>query len=171
MTRRHLLILALMIGATTFLQWFIVPSPMPGRPARLAEEPWKIPDQIEFDAKEALATLSSASLWGKLADIAPAAPSGPPEWHFLGALAQGQERQVIIKIENQPEQRLAPGDTLPDGSQILSIENDRLCLLTDGQKRSLSIYPQGPLSGTMPMQGDEASACLRAAKRARGRNK
>lgn len=158
MTLRHFFILALTIAGVAYLQWQMAPSPAPVRPARLAEEPWKILEQPEFDAKEALAALNGASLWGKLADSALAEPLNDPEWRFLGALARGEERHVIIQIVGQPEQKLVPGDTLPGGSKILSIENDRLCLQVNGQKRSLAIYPQGPLSGKMSSQEEIPAA-------------
>jgi hypothetical protein len=170
MTLRNFFILALLIGGIAYLQWLMVSPPTPARPARLAEEPWKIPDQLEFDANESLAILDSASLWGKLADTALATPLNDPEWRFLGAMARGQERYVIIKIENQPEQKLVPGDTLPGGSKILSIENDRLCLLVNKQKRSLAIYPQGPLSGKMSNLGEAPAAWAEPAKPGRRRN-
>lgn len=164
MNLRHFFILALMIIGIAYLQWLMTPPPAAVRPAPMAEEAWKTPDQPEFDAKAARAQLNSAGLWGKLADSALAAPLNDPEWRFLGAMARGQERYVIIKIENQPEQKLAPGDTLPGGSQILAIENDRLCLLLNGQKRSLSIYPQGPLSGNMPGQAEGRAASVEQSK-------
>lgn len=167
MTLRHYFTLVLMIGGIAYLQWLMVPPPTAPRPVRLAEEAWNIPDQPKFDAKEALDTLNSASLWGKLADTALSASLAPPEWSFLGAIARGQERYVIIKIEGQPEQKLAPGDTLPGGAKILSIESDRLCLLINGHKRSLYIFSQGPLSGTMPTLEEETTARAIPAKRAK----
>jgi hypothetical protein len=170
MTKPNFFILILTIIGISGLQWFIVPSPDPVSPVRLAEDPWKIPDNPEFNAKESLATLTNASLWGKLADTALAAPLNDPEWRFLGALSRGQESQVIIQIDGQPEQRLVPGDSLPGGSQILSIDNDRLCLLVNGQKRSLAIYSQGPLSGIMPQREREESTQGKTIKRAQKRN-
>lgn len=169
MTPRHFSTLALMIVGIAYLQWLVVPTPSPAPPARLAEEPWKIPVLQEFDAKSALETLNGASLWGKQADSALDVPLNDPEWRFLGAMARGQERYVIIKIENQPEQRLVPGDALPGGSKILSIENDRLCLLINGKKRSLAIYPQGLLSGKMPEQAEEAPVRRKPARHAKRR--
>lgn len=171
MSRRHLLILALLLGVVALVQWTLVSPPAPIRSSRLPDEAWKIQQQPEFDVKAALATLKGASLWGKLADIAPAAQQpSDPKWQFLGAITRGQERQVIVAIENQPEQRLVPGDTLPDGSQILSVENDYLCLLIDGQKRSRAIYPQGRLGGVMPAQED-AHACHEDVRPAKGKSK
>ena len=170
MTRQQLSLLALLLGGIALLQWFVVPPPAPVRATRLAEEAWKLPLPDEFDVKGALATLDSSSLWGKLADIAPVVLANAPEWRFLGAVARGAERQVIIKIDKQPEQRLVPGDTLPDGSEILSIEIDRICILINGQKRSLAIYPQGSLSGTMAKWAAEKPARLDSGPRPRKRN-
>ncbi len=155
MTLRRFFILALMIAGIVAVAWLTVPAPVAVRPVQLAEEPWKVPVQPVFNAKDVLATLNSASLWGKLADLAQPDDS-EPEWRFVGAIARGQERQVIIKKGNQAEQVLVIGDSLPGGSKILSIENDRLCLLINGQKRSLYIYPQGRLSGKMSYLAEEA---------------
>ena len=155
MTLRRFFIFALTLAGIVAVAWLTVPSPVAVQPVQLAEEPWKVPVQPVFNAKDALATLNSASLWGKLADITQ--PSDiEPAWRFIGAMARGLERQVIIQKDNQPEQILVPGDSLPGGSKILSIENDRLCLLINGQKRSLYIYPQGRLSGKMSYLEEEA---------------
>ena len=166
MIRHPLFILALSMIGISGLQWTVIPMPTPTPPTRLAEETWKIPNPlISVDVKESLAMLSSASLWGKQADVALAAPLSDPEWRFLAAIVRGQERHVIIKIDDQPEQTLAIGDTLPGGSQILSIESDRLCLLINGQKRSLAIYSPGPLSGIMPQREEDTPRTQRAKRR------
>jgi hypothetical protein len=165
MIRHPLFILALSIIGISGLQWIIIPMPTPAHLTRLAEEPWKIPNPPNVDVKESLATLNSASLWGKQADIALAASLSDPAWRFLGVIVRGKERHVILKIDGQPEQTLAPGDTLPGGSQILSIESDRLCLLINGQKRSLAIYSPGPLSGIMPQREEDTQRTKRSKSR------
>lgn len=149
MSLRRFLLLALILVAVAIAAWLVIPPPISVQPARLVEEPWKMPMQFAPKTNEALATLNDASLWGKLADI-PRVSDVEPEWRFIGAMARGKERHVIIKKDNQLEQVLVPGDILPGGSKILGIENDRLCLLINGQKRSLYIYAQGPLGGKMP---------------------
>lgn len=158
MTLRHLFLLILTVAGIAYLQWFMVPPPAQVSAARLPEEPWEIPGQINFDAKDALAALAGISLWGKAAENAQPVPLNDPEWRFLATLAHGAERYVIIQIEGQPEQKLAPGDTLPGGSQILAIENDHLCVLVEGQKRRLPIYPHGRLGATMPAPETEPPA-------------
>ena len=148
MTLRHFFSLVLVIVGVAYVQWLVVLPPLATRPASLADEPWKVPGQPQYDTAQALAALNKASLWGKLADsvVAPVVDSG---WRFLGAMARGQERYVIVKVGNQLEQKLVSGDNLPDGTKILSIDNDRICVLINNKKRTLAIYSQGPLSGKM----------------------
>ena len=154
MNLRRIFIFTLSIVGITGLAWLVIPTPAPVRPAPLAETPWKIPVLPVFNTKNALVTLTSGSLWGNLADSVK--PNDmEPGWRFLGAMVRGQARYVIIQKDNQPEQTLIPGDNLPGGSKILSIESDRLCLLINGQKRNLYIYPQGRLSGKMSYLADE----------------
>lgn len=139
---RRLIFLALVIGGMAYLQWQAIPLPKPPKPARLVEEPWDLPQLRQPDPKQQLAVLNGANLWGKLPEGSAGASLNDPEWRFLGAMARGAERYVLIKVENQPEQRLTMGDRLPGGSTILKIENDRLCLRVNGKKRRLDIYPQ-----------------------------
>jgi|GEM_PF-1865327 len=155
MTLRRFFIFAILAGSITGLIWLMVPGPAPLRVLPLAETPWILPVQPVSNTKDALLTLSSATLWGKLADTVQPSDS-EPEWRFVGTMLRGQDRSVIIKKDNQLEQTLVVGDSLPGGSKIISIDSDRLCLLINGQKRSLYIYPQGRLSGKMSYLPEEA---------------
>lgn len=142
MSLRNMLFLALTICAIAYGQWLQTPLPKPLKPISLAEEPWQLRPQRKAELEQPLTTLAGASLWGKLPETDAKTPLNDPEWRFLGAVAHGSERYVLIQIEGQPETKLAPGDVLPGGSKIVSIENDHLCLLVNGKKRRLSIYPQ-----------------------------
>ena len=148
MSLRQFFFYAFLLGGVAVLAWLAIPTPSVARAAPLVEEPWKLPTLPSYDSRNALATLTAGGLWGKLAETA-SPPAGEAEWRFVGVVGRGEVRYVIIKQGDQSEQTLAPGDSLPGGSKILSIENDRLCLLINGNKRSLDIYPQGRLSGKM----------------------
>lgn len=138
--RRGMLVLVLI--AVAFAEWLLVPSPpLPGTQAP-AEEPWKLAQLPKAQPKSAVEVLNRVSLWGKLPE--PEAQK-PLEWRFLGVVAHGKERYVLIKIEGQPEQQLKVGDTLPGGSRILKIEDDALGLLTNGRKHSVGIHQKEPL--------------------------
>lgn len=90
--------------------------------------------------EKAAEILDKISPWGKLPAPGEQPSLNDPEWRFLGIVARGSERYVLIKIENQPELQLKVGDKLPGGSQILKIEDDSLCLLINGKKRKIGIY-------------------------------
>ena len=170
MNFRRFYIFALVLSVFAVVAWLVVPTPKEIRSPSMAQESWKLPTQPVFKVKDILATLNSVGLWGKLAEIAQ--PSDiEPEWRFIGAMGRGHERQVIIKKTNQPEQILVPGDSLPGGSKILSIDNDRICLLINGQRRSLYIYPHGPLSGKMSNKVEGEVPIRQSASEATHRNR
>ena len=148
MTKRRILILVLQLGTLITLAWLFVPRPAVVKSVPAADPAWKVPVKPLFRPQESLAIVNSANLWGKLADMAQTLEP-EPEWRFVGSIGRGQESHVIIKKVGRPEETLKPGDSLPGGSKIVSIENDRLCILINGLKRSLYIYPQGRLSGNM----------------------
>ena len=148
LTRHQHYLATLTVAGIAIAVWFLVPNPAPIRPTQALNVPWKIQVPTRSNSTQLMAALSSANLWGKLADFSQ--PSEiEPEWRFIGAMSRGRESHVIIKKDNLTEQVLVVGDSLPGGSKILSIDGDRLCLLINGQKRSLFIYSQGPLSGKM----------------------
>ncbi len=156
MNVRHFFFYALLLGGVTALAWVVIPTPSVARAVQLPEEPWKLPTPSSYDPKKAFATLTAGGLWGKIAEVAPQLDDDQG-WHFVGVVARGQERYVIIKNDKQIERTLALGDALPGGSKIVSINDDRLCILINGKKRSLDIYSQGRLSGKMSTQPAETT--------------
>ena len=148
MSSRGIIALAALVAAIAYIQWMIVPAPTGGRAIPPADDRWEIASAQPPAAAQAVEMLNKSSLWGKAAEAPPVAVADS-NWRFLGAMARGRERYVIVQVGNQPERRLAPGDKLPDGTPIVDIGHDRICVLVNNKKRSLAIYPQGPLSGKM----------------------
>ncbi len=134
----------LIIITTGYVEWIISPAPPVPKKMHLADEPWELPRLAEVQAGKALEILNRKSLWGKLPEKEAAAPPKNPEWHILGIVVNGAESFVLIKKEGQAEQSLRVNDMLPGGSKILKIEQDRICLLINGKKRSLGIHKTGP---------------------------
>ena len=139
MRQRYIAILAVALACVVYLEWVVVPYPIPPTMAAAVDEPWDVHQQGKYDVLPALVTLNQAGLWGKVAE-APAPPPADSQWWFVGAMARGQERHVLIRVGSQPVLTLKPGDQLPDGSKILQIENGRICVLVNNNKRYLSIY-------------------------------
>lgn len=144
-SRRGLLALLTLLCLIGIVEWLYVPlPPAPKKAATLAVEPWQLPPLARQEPDKALDTLKKSSLWGKLPEVEAAKPLNDPEWRFMGIVAAGAERLLIIKVEGQPEKTLKVNDLLPGGSKILKIEEDRICILINGKKRSLGIYKIGP---------------------------
>lgn len=139
MATRGWLIYAGMMVVSAIVAWVIAASPSSSAVQRKADETWQLPQIQKTQSAKAIDILGRKSLWGRLPEVEAAKPLNDPEWRFMGFVAIGQERFLIIKIEGQPEQRLTVNDKLPGGSKILAIENDRVCLLVNGKKRSLGV--------------------------------
>ncbi len=127
-----------------YIEWLLVPVPVPPKSVRLAPESWQLAPVPKAQPDKALEILGKNSLWGKLPEPEASKPLTDPAWNILGIVTNGAERFVLIKIEGQPEKKLAINDSLPGGSKILGIEGDQICILVNGKKRSLGIYKTGP---------------------------
>ncbi len=133
--------LLILIG---YIEWLYLPAPPLPKSLPAPAEPWQLPSVPKVQSAKALEVLSKTSLWGKLPEVEASKPLTDPPWRFLGIVTNGAERFVLIKTEGLPEKRLAVDDSLPGGSKIIRIDNDSICILINGKKRSLGIYRTGP---------------------------
>lgn len=131
--------LPLVVG---LVQWPFITVPQLPK-AGAVPDSWALPAIPRTQPKKAIELLSRASPWGKSLSSTDAPSLNPPNWRILGMLLRGNDRTVVIRIDGQPEQRLKIGEALPDGSTILGIESNSLCLLVEGKRRRLEIYPRG----------------------------
>ena len=120
------------------IAWYFAPQPEPGSSLILMEDPLQLPSEKSPDPKSAAQVIAQKRLWGEAG--AATGPQQDPEWHFVGVAASGKDRYVMLKMAGKPVQTLKVGDTLPGGSEILGIGEDRLCILINGQKRALEVY-------------------------------
>jgi hypothetical protein len=135
--RGPLLVALAIIGAVL---WIIAPGPaVQERPSQPIET-WHLPPASNVSAVAAIESLAKSNLWGKLPDAASAVSLNDPDWRILGIVQAGKERFVLIRVEGQPERRLAVHDKLPGGSEILGIADDSLCIFVNGVRRKLGIY-------------------------------
>lgn len=138
---RLILLAVLGLAVAGTVMWDQVTLPAAGKPPVLREAPWQLPDIPGNDPKNALAVIAEHTLWGSVAATAPP-PLADPAWRFVGVMRNGNERHLMISIENKPLATLKEGDELPGGSKILTIADDHLCLLVNGHKRKIGIYRQ-----------------------------
>jgi len=110
---------------------------------------WDLPTYHKVDIETPLVYIKERMLWGKpppppgisLPEEKPD-PATRPDWRILSSVISENESYVTIQIGNQPVIDLHPGQLLPDGSQIVRIESDRLYLNIKGYKRILPLFPE-----------------------------
>ena len=134
----------ILLALAAFAEWQFVTLPPAIETIAQAKEDWVLPYAPQAQPEKAIEILATTSPWGKLPEPGEQPSPNDPEWRFLGIMARGEQRYVLIKIANQPEQQLTVGDRLPGGSKILEIEDDSLCLLVNGKKRTIGIHSRGP---------------------------
>lgn len=133
-----------LLAVLVALEWQMVPLPFVAKASR-GSDAWTLPEPLPPNpAEKAMEVLAATSPWGRLPGLAEQPPLTPPNWRIVGIAARGEERVVLVRTERQPARQLKIGDALPGGSTILEINDDSLCLLVDGKKRMLPLYPQGP---------------------------
>ena len=134
----------ILLALAAFAEWQFVALPPAVETVAPTKEDWVLPRARQTHPETAIEVLVTTSPWGKLPEPGEKPSPNDPEWRFLGIMARGDQRHVLIKIANQPEQQLKVGDSLPGGSKILGIEDDSLCLLVKGKKRTIGIHSRGP---------------------------
>lgn len=130
-------------AATAVVAWVATPEPRPAATPGKAPDSWQLPALSRPPAPATFDALAKSSLWGDVAAPTVSAPLTDPPWRFLGIVRQGADRFVLIKAEGRSEQRLTLSEKLPDGSEIVEIGDDSLCILINGQRRRLAIYKMG----------------------------
>lgn len=120
--------------------WFLSPNPGGRVQVSSSPEPWELPPAVAAQSSKPAPPAGLAQLWGSAPEFAESAPLNDPAWRIIGIVRAGGDRFVLVKVDGQPERRLAVGESLPGGSRILGIEEDAVCILVNGAKRRLGIY-------------------------------
>jgi hypothetical protein len=133
--------LGLMLLFIALVLWLMVPQPVAPRFLTSGSDTWALPALSKREPDPLIKAIADANIWGVvLTQTGPAAPLNSPEWHFTGVFNDGREQQVMISIDKKPAVALKAGDELPGGAKILKIHDDQICVLVNGQKRTLGIY-------------------------------
>jgi hypothetical protein len=131
----------LILAAIAFWQWQqpLVHKPMP---TLVDKDDWRLPTEPTEDLAEARAQMEEHNLWGDSRPPQQLKPLTPPNWRITGVYAAGNERFVLLNIEQQPLQQLKQGERLPGGAKILKIDAEQITIALNGKTRQLKVYKE-----------------------------
>ena len=139
---RATLIAAAVIIIACVIAWVSVPSPTPLPAAKLISQPFSLPNQPEQKYAQWNGMLSRHNPWqeesvDKASDPAQAKAQA---WSIVGIVLQGHQRFALIKQGETGSRKYREGETLPDGTKITAIADDRLQVLAEGKAQTYNIY-------------------------------
>jgi hypothetical protein len=136
-------ILPLVLPVTAgWIAWATGPDLPAAKVTRSSEDQWVLARSPVPDLKKASEYHSTASIWGKVDVVKKDEPVVDPAWRFLAVMVSGSEKYVVIAVDKQPNRQLKVGDQLPGGAKIHEIRQGSVCVIVNGKKRLLPIYPQ-----------------------------
>lgn len=122
-------------------------APVPSKPvsaeaARL-DDAWVVPAVTPTRGNtQVLEGLRRSALWGAIAD----APAGPDakarEWRIVGITGAALKRTVILQFGDERILPLSAGDKFPDGTLIVEVQENGVCVSMNGKKRRLLLPGQ-----------------------------
>ena len=151
---------ALLAGGAIVAAAFAMPVRLPEGGAG-ADPADRLPDAVTAPAPENLVAFLEIRRWGVPAEepgeaepVEEAVPALNPvlaEMGFVGLIAAGDERAVLLALPEGDIVRMLPGDTLPDGRILVSVADNRLTLEAEGGTAEvLTLFP--------PLPAEEAPA-------------
>ena len=154
-TPRRLLITLAMVLVLSLIVILLLPSTLPKARSLSAQDgAWQLDTPASVTSDDALSVISQRRLWGSTGALgqpvgalaaANEKPLTPPDWRVAGVISERGSPAVLVTTEGPlqpPPQALRVGDSLPGGAKILAIRSDRIILSLNGQRLSLSTYPQ-----------------------------
>ena len=120
---------------------------------------WHLPDAPRLErSSAALSTAAAGVAW---AGQGGAAAGQDVRWELLGLVGRLDDRAVLVKVGTDPLiKRVRSGDTLPDGSKLVSVGSDGIVIDREGCRSRRPLYAtvqgdQPPPAGDCPPPGTD----------------
>ncbi len=111
-----------------------------------ADEDWRI-SRLETTTRNAsrnaenLSELARSNLWGgQFANIS--VDESAKRWRIAGVAGQARDRVVLVQFGDDRILPLKVGEKFPDGTPIVEIKENGVCVNIDGKKRLLPLAEQ-----------------------------
>ena len=116
-------------------------------PAKLkvarADEGWRVNRLNTVNrAPENLAEMTRSNLWGGQFQSDAAVDERAKRWRVAGVAGQARERVVLVQFGDDRILPLKAGEKFPDGTPIIDIKDNGVCVNIEGKKRLLPLAEQ-----------------------------
>lgn len=143
----------LVVGIVVGAAW--PPPPIP-RSQQVTDEAIPLPgaDQLSRFSADSFQAARTTAKW--LGDKSEGAASGSGEWRLAGVLTSATPAILVLKSGAGQIDRFIVGSTLPDGSELISIDRGKVTTELDSCRRVYQMYRDQPVE-TSTACGDPIS--------------
>ena len=108
-----------------------------------ADEGWRVTRlNIANRAPDNLAELTRSNLWGGQFQADVEVDERAKRWRVAGVAGQARDRVVLVQFGDDRILPLKAGEKFPDGTLIMDIKDNGVCVNIEGKKRLLPLAEQ-----------------------------
>jgi hypothetical protein len=112
------------------------------RSAAIADEGWSVPRLQTQDFQPFATTLAKSALWGATAEQPGGGVDRASQWRLAAVAGVGRDRAAIVEFGDGRVLPLKVGEKLPDGTPIVDVKENGVCVLLPNGKRLLPLASQ-----------------------------
>lgn len=151
MNRRYLTMagsLAALAGVVVAALWVTRPPAVPSAAATsqadfvLAAAPASDPEAVETLLKREIWPLPPSAYSRASQQQARADAKPENKWKLTGTYRVGAQSFALLRQGDKTPEALKPGDTLPDGSRIIEVQEERIWVVANGKRVPLDLRPK-----------------------------
>jgi len=102
---------------------------------------WSLPKWAPYREGGKRAELQKLAVWSEDPSKKPVeAPKPVAPWRFVGIVEDGDLRLAVIEVEGRKIQRVAAGDGLPNGGQVVTIGAGELTYRENEVEKTLTLF-------------------------------
>ena len=141
MTRRTMAFAAAAVVVLAGVAGWFRPMPTPVGAASAHQPKWRLPRAADLERSTA-AQFAAISRVTWLGDAGAGAGGPGAQWTLLGVVGRPDDRAILVRAGSDPLiKRLHSGDTLPDGSKLVTEGSRGIVVDRDGCRTIRPLYP------------------------------
>lgn len=141
MNRRHAWLAGGACVALAAVAGWFRPTPLATNAIGPHDSAWSLPTPASLERSSA-ALVAAARGVSWVGSGTAGTGTTTSEWALLGLVGRPDDRAILVRAGNDPLiKRVGPGDTLPDGSHLVSVGREGILIDRDGCRVRRPLYP------------------------------